>query len=401
MKQEIGYMVEKKKSIIDMTCKDCKHMTHANLCELRGFQEVNRNSRCSCVEEGKHESRQHETESETTEVELKLGSVVSARHFLDNGAPQIEWYVRDIIPKGGITFFGGTSGGFKSWNALQLSIALATGTHYMNEFSTEKSTVLYIDEENGFVTIPNRLEKLVKGHQLIEEPFDNLHFSIFNNVYMDSKDQKTFLMELMGHFKPNVVIIDSMVRCMMGEEDKAKDVKEVFSNIKPYIENGTSFVILHHTAKREIDTMAGLRGSGDFAAFADVVLMFKPSKEGYFNINIVKNRHIEIDDTCNFFGKLDSIDDEKATIEYKGVHDEKGSVAERCASDIERWITAEKLDSFDSQRVMKFGQNNGYSKNSVFSGLKLLVNQHKLIKLKRGKYKVDKENLLTVEEEVI
>jgi len=324
----------------------------------------------------------------------------SAQHILEHPFPPIEWYVQDILPKGGICFFGGTSGSFKSWNALSLGISLTTGKHYLNEFAVQKCKVLYIDEENGKVTMPNRLKMLTDGMELQPPDVADLHFSIFNNIRLDSVELLPAFNQLMDELKPNVVVIDSMVRCMTGEENNAKDVKEIYNSLKPHMKDGVSFVILHHTVKNDIKTMAGLRGSGDFSAFADCVVMFSPGQKGFFFCNIVKNRHIEMTSACNFFGQLH----ESGTgmkLEFRGQQDDKGNVNDRCQCDILAWIQAKNLLNFEAQNVQKMALNYGHTKNRVFAALENLIQQGQISKLRRGVYKVINQQLLTEKEDVV
>jgi len=386
-------------------CNDCKNWTDDKTCIIRTDRNGNQEHKtagqhCSYWEQGRHLTRP-ENEDNKEEIELTQ-EIMTLRDLLRDGIPEIEWYVRDIVPKGGITIFGGTSGGFKTWNAMQLSLALCTGTRFMNEFSTKKATVLYIDEENGNVTIPNRFNRLVNGHALTEEPLDNLYISIFNGVTVDNLEGARLLNALILKLTPDVVIIDSTVRCMTGQENDAADVKQIFVTLKPHIDAGISFVLLHHTVKNDVKSMAGLRGSGDFSAFADVVIMFEAGKEGYFNTKIVKNRHIEITEMCEFFGCIENIDDDSLLIEYKGIKDNQGNVIDRCVDDICEWIQTEKIKEFITPDIVNLMVSSGHKKNRVFSALNLLVKKdNKLIKLKRGKYKVIIEEFQIVESEIV
>ena len=122
-----------------------------------------------------------------------IENVKDLKTMLAEGVPQIEWRVENILPKSGISIFGGTAGSMKSWAGMQLALACATGTDFLNQFETKKCNVLYMDEENGNVTIPFRFDKLVKGHGLNPETLTNLNISIFNNVTLDDPQGKHLL----------------------------------------------------------------------------------------------------------------------------------------------------------------------------------------------------------------
>lgn len=320
-----------------------------------------------------------------TEQSLELKSL---RTLLNEGIPKIEWRVQGILPKQGIGIFGGTAGSMKSWAGMQLAIACATGTPFLEQFETQKCNVLYVDEENGNITIPYRFDKLVEGHNLAKEPLDNLYISIFNNITLDHFEGKEKLNLLIDKYKPELVILDSMVRCIDGDENKAEDVKQVFQTIKEHLEQGISFILLHHTVKNVTKSMAGLRGSGDFSAFADSVLMFSKGQEGFCNVNTVKNRHIAVEELGEFFFQLDCKADNSVSLEWKGQQDDKGDIVERCVEAISEWISNEQIKVFETQKVTKLTQDLGYSNNTKFMALKLMVERKLLDKLKRGSYNV-------------
>lgn len=320
--------------------------------------------------------------------EKALENVKDLKTLLAEGIPNIEWQVQGILPKSGISIFGGTAGSMKSWAGMQLALSCATGTDFLNQFSTKKCTALYIDEENGRVTTPFRFDKLVKGHKLEDGPLDNLYVSIFNNVTLDDPKGKLLLKNLIDKYKPEVVILDSMVRCISGDENKASDVKKVFETIKEHLDEGISFIILHHTTKKETNSMEGLRGSGDFSAFADSVLMFSKGTQGFCNVKTVKNRHIAVELLGEFYFLLENDTDTSIKLEWKGNRDEQGDVNERCAEFIINWIRNEGIEGFETQKVIKLTQSQSYSKNATQSALKILLKKEFLAKLKRGKYTV-------------
>lgn len=330
-----------------------------------------------------------------------IENVISLKKLLEMGVPKIEWRVENIVVKSGITFLAGTAGSMKSWGGMQMAIACATGTDWLNQYPTEKCNVLYIDEENGNITVPVRFNQLVNGHNLNEKDLSNINISIFNNIQLDTEEGLHQLGEYIEKLEPKLVIIDSMVRCMEGEEDKSSDVKMVFSNLKVFMEQGISFVILHHTAKRETYNMQGLRGSGDFAAFADSVLMFKSGKEGYCNVKAVKNRHIAIEDLNEFFFALEAEDEETIKLDWKGLCDSEGNVIERCIEAIKNEISIQNITKLEPKALYKMSEEENFSKNTIFSAIKSMCDSKLLTKLKRGTYLVEEGSIPRVTQETI
>lgn len=324
-----------------------------------------------------------------TGFKQKIARIKSLETYRKEGIPKIKWCIENILPIGGITILGGTAGSMKTWCGMQAALASATGTDFLNQFKVQQGTVLYIDEENGFITTPSRFGDLIKGHELNDYVFDNLQISISNGLVLDSIEGKNLLCEIINEYNPKLIVLDSMVRFLNGDENKASDVKNLFTNIKVHLEKGISFIILHHTIKNPSGKgMSGLRGSGDFAAFADSILMITKGREGYCNVKTEKNRHLAVEELGEFFCKLETVND-GLRLEWKGMSDADGNIIERCAKAIETWIQDDGLDEFESKNSSKLTQSQSYSKNCHYDALKLLVEKGILTKLKRGRYKVN------------
>lgn len=344
------------------------------------------------VEEAVRKEPQHK--------EQPILPVSTLQEILDNGIPQIKWRVKNLVPERGTVIFGGTSGGFKTWSAMYLALCCATGKKFLDEFDTEKCDVLYIDEENGDITLPYRFSMLIKGHEY-QDKFNNLNVSIFNNVKLDTEDCSS-LKELLLQTNAKIVIIDSLVRCMVGEEDKSKDVRRIFDNLKPIMAEAKdiAFVILHHTTKNDTRSMTGLRGSGDFAAFADVILMFDNSNKGFVNVSIVKNRHIDLTKLNKFSIDVDGEED-KIKLTYSEDRTQDTNAVSLCLNDMLDWISDAQISDFSSATAVSSMGSKGHNYNTVYATLKKMCNDGDIRKLQRGKYGVVKLRNTVLKEEIV
>lgn len=324
----------------------------------------------------------------------KRPMVMSLQEIFDKGIPKIEWRVDKIVPKRGTVIFGGTSGSYKTWGAMQLALACSLGKPFLGEYPTEQCTVLYIDEENGDITIPARFDMIRKGHNY-GDSHTNLFISIFNGIKLDNPDHIIILKNLISVTNAKLVIIDSMVRCMEGQEDKATDVRKIFDCLKPIWNDNEelSFVILHHTTKAGNKNMSALRGSGDFAAFSDVIMMFDTQHKGFFNMEVAKNRHVDMTQFSRIGVKV--ISDENQ-LELKSIGDPSADLdaIEKCIKDIKEHITLNRVPSFQSSRYAKLTLDWGHSKDTYFKALKSMLEYGDISKLSRGKYQVEFINVI-------
>ncbi len=313
----------------------------------------------------------------------------SLKTMIDDGIPEVKWRVENLIPDRGVTIIGGTSGARKTWVAMQIALCCASGTNFLDHFETTKCNVLYVDEENGNITIPNRFFMLKEGHKF-EAPFDNLFISIFNGFKLDDKLSIIKLELLIEKYDPKLIVFDSMVRCMIGEEDKSTDVRKIFDNLKPIlVEKDIGFIILHHTTKGRSKGIDTLRGSGDFVAFADVIMMFE-SKNSFCNVDIVKNRHIDRSQLAGFCIKFESVNEDKyLQLQYFEKSPEEKCAVDNCIVDIRDWYDNNNIQDFKKRHVGVKMSELGHKKNTINTALKILIEKQELSKLTRGNYKVE------------
>ena len=228
--------------------------------------------------------------------------------------------------------------------------------------------------------------------------------SIFNNFKLDDTRGIKQLKLLIDIHKPKLIIFDSMVRCMIGEEDKSKDVRVIFDNLKPLLNEYTDicFVMLHHTTKGATKRkgMDALRGSGDFAAFSDIIMMFNATSPGFVDIDIVKNRHIDRALLPGFTIKIETDEEENLKLSYLEQNPDAKNSIDECKADIQDWYSNEKLMQFKSKQVTRVMIEQGNTKNAVYSALKLLEEGHQIVKQKRGSWEVKDTPLIDEDEDV-
>jgi KaiC/GvpD/RAD55 family RecA-like ATPase len=336
---------------------------------------------------------------ESTRLNADNNRIRTLADVIKNGIPEIKWTVQDIIPSRGVVFFGGPSGARKTWIAMHLALSVASGIKYLYHFDTKQAPVLYCDEENGDVTLPNRFGKLIQKTDFEKYQFDNLYLSIFNGIKLDNEFSIQQLRHDIVKYQPKVVILDSLVRCMEGEEDKATDVRKIFDNLKKLFEEFKEicFLILHHVSKGRNNKLEALRGSGDIGAFADIILMFSENKS-FTNIEIVKHRFIDREKLPGFSVKFESSEDEDLNLIYYDQNPDQVDAEEECRNDLVDWMDEESIKVFQSGDGLKSMKDRGVSKSIYYKTLKKMVKDKDLRKLSHGKYENLNPRFSVVEE---
>lgn len=99
-------------------------------------------------------------EEELEEVDFTLGPLEE----LIRDAKQPVWIVDGILTEGACGFIAGEPKAFKSWIALDLTLSVATGAHFLNHFRVERpGPVLYIQEEDPLPVIKKRYAQVLEN----------------------------------------------------------------------------------------------------------------------------------------------------------------------------------------------------------------------------------------------
>ena len=314
--------------------------------------------------------------------------IMSLRNLIESDIPEPEWWVKDILPKRGTTIIGGDSGNKKTFLALEIAIKCSTGGDFLDMFECKKAKVLYIDEENDKSLIKSRMIKLLKGNQIYEIP--NLLAFAFGNQLKLNKKGKGLLDKLLTEYKPDIVILDSMVRFIEGDEDRSSDVKKNTGVLK-FLTNkhNCSFLVLHHTPKRKPGSKHSLRGSGEFSAFVDLLIMVS----GTVNLKLKqeKNRY----DGAVEIGGFELIDCENNGLKVVSIEIDKNTKTkfEQSKEIIPKWISEKKVSqkvSFND--IWKYMESKGFKRSLISKALKTISEEGILVKHKHGIYEIPKSN---------
>lgn len=174
-----------------------------------------------------------------------------------------------IIPERGLVVAYGPSGAGKSFWALDMALELSQVT-----------TVLYVAAE-GQYGISDRAKAWQKHHN---KAAGQITFAL-DRVALDQKgDVQAFIAEI-ARYKPRVVVIDTLARCMAeGDENNTRDMNRViagFEVIQQAIEGVV--VVVHHTRKGSLVE----RGSSALRAAADVMVSISKNDD-VIEVNVDK-----------------------------------------------------------------------------------------------------------------
>lgn len=200
----------------------------------------------------------------------------------DNVQP---WLLTGLIPKESVGVMYGKSGSRKSFIAIDISCAIATGSLWHNQ-KTHKGAVVYVAAE-GQMGISKRVKawEIVTGQQV-----DHLYILGQAVVMTDATAQFNLIQaiqELEKHndIKVELIVLDTLARNFGGDENSA-DAMGKFIRGCDFVKTSTSASVLaiHHSGK---DVSKGGRGHSSLHAAIDCE--FQVSHDSKSGLTILSN----------------------------------------------------------------------------------------------------------------
>ena len=225
-----------------------------------------------------------------TEAESVKTITLSALDSTDK--KPIPWVVKNYLATGDKIVLAGEPGVGKSFVALDLAIALATGTKWI-VMDTVQSRVLYCDEENGEGMIGQRLQMLTRGSYRGKIPDDRLCVTYQNGISFSNPAKWKSLLGIVDRFEPDFIVFDSLVRFHNLNENDNSEMARFFNQaIKPL---PCGVIMLHHLNKPSNDRPGGanrIRGASDIVASYDGAWILERTAPGSLTLQQMKNRHV-------------------------------------------------------------------------------------------------------------
>lgn len=245
----------------------------------------------------KPEVREIETAKEPTPEELERISTswaVPFETFASKRMEKPEWLVEGIWQKGTYGMIAGEPKTYKSIQATDLALSVASGRPYLNYFPvTTTGAVLYVQEENNEQTVQDRVFKVAASKGLLQAtpygwqlPNDlPLYFSNNYGIDLTKKDSRDLIESTVEKIKPVLLILDPLYM-MLGtvDENSATEVGDVLRWLT-HLRNeyGLAIMLCHHYKKSDGTTRGGqrIRGTGAFHAWVESAIYVKTTPELY------------------------------------------------------------------------------------------------------------------------
>jgi hypothetical protein len=196
---------------------------------------------------------------------------VRAAHLADEDETQ-QWLVHSLWRRAAVGILGGAPKCCKSWLALELAVAVASGKPCLGRFAVEDpgAVMLYMAEDSAAI-VKARLQGLCwhRGFGLGSLPIDVITAP---TVRIDRACDQDRLARTVRRAAPRLLVLDPFVRLHRIDENDAGQVSAVLGYLRALQRTlDVAVLVVHHARKNGSGGQAGqnLRGSGDLHAWGD------------------------------------------------------------------------------------------------------------------------------------
>jgi len=206
--------------------------------------------------------------------------------FLSSIDPPIDYLISELLPAGVIALIHGEPRTLKTWGALDIALAAATGTPAfgLDRFSVLQSIrVLYSSQEDSAHLVRQRANALLRGRGIVCP--EGLMFAVHAGINLESAQwQETLITDVQRH-GVRLVILDPIRRYSINVDKGPAEVRALTAYLRRLcVETGATVLLVHHDVKPPATSTDNRRrghraSGGDWFAAAECPISFEIAGE--------------------------------------------------------------------------------------------------------------------------
>jgi hypothetical protein len=198
------------------------------------------------------------------------------------------WLVTGLWSEQAVGIVGGEPKCCKSFLALDLAVAVASGTACLRRFPVARpGRVLLFAAEDALHVVRRRLEGICAAAACDLKDLD-VHVITAPTVRLDQQADRTRLEQTIEQLKPRLLVLDPFVRLHRIDENASGEVAPLLAYLRTLQrQHHLAVLVVHHARKSAGRMRAGqaLRGSSEFHAWGDSNLYLRRSG-GELNLTV-------------------------------------------------------------------------------------------------------------------
>jgi hypothetical protein len=203
--------------------------------------------------------------------------------------PAQRWLVEQLWAEQGVGIVGGEPKCCKSFMALDLAVAVASGTPCLRRFAVPNpGRVMLFPAEDAHHAVQERIRGICTE---AGADFDSLDVHVITSAVLrlDHEKDRRELRDTVAALEPRLLILDPFVRLHRVDENLAGEVAPILAFLRELQrELHLSVLVVHHARKGAASERAGqaLRGSSEFHAWGDSNLYLRRRGDDALVLNI-------------------------------------------------------------------------------------------------------------------
>jgi len=191
---------------------------------------------------------------------------------------QIQWLIHELWAESAVGVLGGPAKSYKTWLALDMAVSLASHTPCIGTFPPGRQgrVLLYAAEDSQDI-LKQRLDAIC-GHRGLDLVDLDIFAITAGSLRLDLSEDQERLDKTVAELKPDILILDPLVRLHRINENDAGEVSTLLNYLRILQrKQNTAVTLVHHTRKNSSTSQPGLalRGSSDIHAWADCSLFLR------------------------------------------------------------------------------------------------------------------------------
>ncbi len=194
-------------------------------------------------------------------------ATLHAGELVSRTAP-LSWVVEGLFLEAGAGILGGAPKSCKSFLALDLCVAIASGTPCAGSFRVlSPGPVVVLCAEDPHAVISSRLSALARARGRV---LDELPVEVIVEPVVRLPEGLERLEATLTAFKPRLLLLDPLIRLHRADENSASEMSIILDGLRKLARSSrTAILLVHHSRKAASNGGTGLRGSSDLHAFGD------------------------------------------------------------------------------------------------------------------------------------
>lgn len=187
---------------------------------------------------------------------------------------QPDWLIEPLWAYQAVGVLGGSPKSCKTFLALEMALAVATGTPCLGQFRvTTPGPVLVFAAEDDPLKIRARLDGLARARRV---DFNALPVFLIltEQLRLDLPRDQARLIDAIQTHRPRLLVLDPFVRLHRLQENSAQEISALLADLRALQRRFQLAVLLVHHVRKTNGLASGqdLRGSGDLWAWGDSFL---------------------------------------------------------------------------------------------------------------------------------